>query len=191
MTAGTDDDEERPQDPTTDHPTTTPDTTRLQPHEQLLVGWMTGGMMLVAPAPGDERTGDDRAPAATPTSHCSLGGSRVLQGHTMTTTTPNSTTGGTTTTSRARRRHRAPRHPPPRLRATARRVDDGCGSLRRRVGARRGRRPRRRMRHPPHAYELMHVGWIVGATDDERGTTGKQERGPRGRRLQRRFLGHM
>jgi hypothetical protein len=31
------------------------------------------------------------------------------------------------------------------------------------------------MRHPPHAYELMLVGWTVGAMDDEREMMGKQE----------------
>ena len=27
----------------------------------------------------------------------------------------------------------------------------------------------------PHAYEQLLIGWIVGATDDERETMGKQE----------------
>jgi hypothetical protein len=45
------------------------------------------------------------------------------------------------------------------------------------------------MRHPPHAYELMHIGWIVGATDDKRETMGKQERRAQGMSLTETFPG--
>jgi hypothetical protein len=33
----------------------------------------------------------------------------------------------------------------------------------------------RTTRHPPHAYELMLIGWTVGAMDNKRETTGKWE----------------
>src|ERR1700679_336233 len=124
-----------------------------------------------------------------PTSNCSLGGWCVHQGCTTTTTT--------SAHPKPPRRRRTtppvapPPPPPPRPDDDAERhsthphayeqllvgwmtgavcyseLEDHC----------------RTTRHPPHAYELL--GWIVGATDDNRGMMGKWEIGPR--RRQRRL----
>jgi hypothetical protein len=51
-------------------------TTRPQPHEQLLMGWIAGGTKTT---PTYDVT-DDTPPASSPTSHCSWGGSQVEQG---------------------------------------------------------------------------------------------------------------
>jgi hypothetical protein len=73
---------------------------------------------------GKGRPNDNPAPAPTLASHCSQGGTRVL-----TSTSPASTNdrGGQGRVARTNATQRTTtRHPPPALRATARRVDRGC-----------------------------------------------------------------